>query len=129
MTESAHDTLAASAEPGVRVRTHPGLCLGWGNCHRFAPDVYPLDEEGHVAVHLLDVPAELAYDAWLGAGACPEQAITVIGRPSRFWADRRAEERARRTGHEVETGRKVETGRNVETGRKVETGRNVEAGR
>ena len=80
---------AATAEPGVRVKTHPALCAGWGNCHRFAPDVYPLDADGHVDVHLLDVPAELAYDAWLGAGACPEQAITVIGRPFRHWADRR----------------------------------------
>jgi ferredoxin len=68
----------ATAEDTVRVKAHPGLCVGWGNCHRFAPDVYPLDAEGKVDVHLLEVPAELAYDAWLGASACPEQAITVI---------------------------------------------------
>jgi ferredoxin len=94
-----------AAEPGIRVRTHPGLCLGWGNCHRFAPDVYPLDDAGHVAVHLLDVPAELAYDAWLGAGACPEQAITVVGRPARYWADRRAEARRRGLDDSGEAGR------------------------
>jgi hypothetical protein len=34
---------------GVRVRTHSALCRGVGNCHRFAPDVYVLDEEGLIA--------------------------------------------------------------------------------
>ena len=65
---------------GVRVRTHPGLCLGFGNCHRWAPNVYPLDEDGKVDVHLLDVPPELAAEARLGAQVCPELAITVIER-------------------------------------------------
>jgi ferredoxin len=78
-------------EDGVKVRTHPGLCAGWGNCRRWAPDVYPLDEEGHVAIHLLDVPAEHAVAAWQGATACPERAITVIGLPERHWVVRAAE--------------------------------------
>jgi ferredoxin len=78
---------------GVLVRTHPGLCLGWGNCHRFAPDVYPLDNEGKVDIHRLAVPADQAYDAWVGAAACPERAITVIGGTMRSWAERRAGER------------------------------------
>ena len=60
------------------MRVHPGLCLGWGNCHRFAPRVYPLDDDGHVDVHLLEVPAHLADEARCGAGACPERAITVV---------------------------------------------------
>jgi ferredoxin len=78
----------SAGDDGVRVRTHPGLCLGWGNCHRFAPGVYPLDADGKVDLHLLDVPAELAYDAWFGALACPERAITVIGRPFTHWMHR-----------------------------------------
>lgn len=65
---------------GVRVRAHPGLCQGWGNCHRFAPEVYPLDDDGFLDIHLLEVPPELARAARLGAAACPEQAITVIAR-------------------------------------------------
>ncbi len=65
----------------VRVRTHPGLCVGWGDCHRSAPHVYPLDDEGRVGVHMLDVPSEHADDAWRGASMCPERAITVIGPP------------------------------------------------
>lgn len=70
--------LDVEAEVGVRVRVHPSLCEGWGNCHRFGGDVYPLDADGHVDLHLLDVPAELAQQARLGASACPEHAITVI---------------------------------------------------
>lgn len=63
---------------GVRVRTHPGLCEGWGNCHRFASAVYPLDAEGYVDIHLLEVPAELADQARMGAQSCPAHAITII---------------------------------------------------
>ena len=83
-------------EVGVRVRTHPALCSGWGNCHRFGGGVYPLDEDGHVAIHLLEVPAEHALDAWRGASVCPEHAISVIGPPESHWAERA--ERADRPG-------------------------------
>lgn len=58
--------------PAVRVRTHPGLCVGWGECRRWAPDVYPLDDQGHVAVHRMEVASEHADDAWWGASVCPE---------------------------------------------------------
>lgn len=71
-------TIAQEAPVGVRVRVHPGLCEGWGNCHRFAPAVYPLDAEGYIDVHLLDVPPDLADTARLGAEVCPARAITII---------------------------------------------------
>jgi ferredoxin len=71
--------------PSVKVRVHPGLCEGWGECHRWAPEVYPLGEDGHVDLHVVEVPGELALKAWLGARACPEQAITLIGPPEEFW--------------------------------------------
>jgi ferredoxin len=82
---------APDAVDGVRVRTHPGLCVGIGNCHRWAPEVYPLDDDGHVGVHLLAVPPELAEQAWRGATVCPEQAITVIGPTEEYWIERRDE--------------------------------------
>lgn len=69
----------------VRVKVHPALCLGWGQCHHWAPDVYTLDEEGQCDLRLVEVPAELAVSAWLGAKACPEGAITVIGPPLEQW--------------------------------------------
>ena len=92
----------AALEPAVpvRVRTHPGPCVGWGECHRWAPNVYPLDDEGHVAVYVMEVPSELADDAWWRASACPERAITVLGPPEDYWFERlrrRHEHASRRT--------------------------------
>ena len=62
----------------ILVRAHPSLCEGWGECHRWAPAVYPLDDEGYIDIHLLDVPPELADDARRGSDACPARVITVI---------------------------------------------------
>ena len=92
MTDLSADEATEPGEgsgDGVRVRTHPALCRGVGNCHRFAPDVYALDADGLIAFHLLDVPASLALDAWRGASVCPERAITVIGPPEEHWITRR----------------------------------------
>lgn len=78
-------TIAGEVPVGVRVRVHPGLCEGWGNCHRFAAAVYPLDAQGYIDVHLLEVPADLADAARIGAEVCPARAITIIdqhGAPS-----------------------------------------------
>ena len=63
----------------VRIRVHPGLCAGWGNCHRWAPEVYPLDEHGQVAFHVIEVPADHAQAARWGAMACPAHAISYEG--------------------------------------------------
>jgi ferredoxin len=65
-------------EPDTRVRVFPGLCQGYGNCHRFAPRVYTLDDDGYLDVHLLGVPPELSVEARLGASVCPEGAIAVV---------------------------------------------------
>jgi ferredoxin len=62
----------------MRIKVHPGLCNGWGECHRWGREVYPLDEDGLCELRLLEVPPEMEDDARLGAAACPEQAITVI---------------------------------------------------
>jgi len=63
----------------VRIKVHPGLCNGWGECHRWGREVYPLDAEGYCEMRLLEVPPEMEDAARHGAAACPEQAITVIG--------------------------------------------------
>ncbi len=83
--------------PSVRVRVHPGLCQGWGECHRWAPSVYPLDAEGRVDLHVVDVPGEHADDAWWGASACPERAISVIGPAEEYWFERLRRRRRRPT--------------------------------
>lgn len=61
------------------VKAHPGLCEGWGQCHRWAPDVFPLDDEGYIDIHLLEVPPDRAVDAWSAAQACPIGVITIVG--------------------------------------------------
>ena len=38
----------------IRIRVHPGLCEAWGNCHRWAPHIYPLDADGKVDVHVIE---------------------------------------------------------------------------
>ena len=62
----------------MRIKVHPGLCNGWGECHRWGREVYPLDAEGYCEMRLLEVPSEMEDSARHGAAACPEQAITVI---------------------------------------------------
>ena len=62
----------------VLVRVHPGLCEGWGNCHRWAPALYTLDAEGLIDLHVVEVPPEHAEAAWLGAQSCPAGVITVL---------------------------------------------------
>ena len=62
----------------VMVKVHPGLCEGWGNCHRWAPELYTLDEQGLIDLHVVEVPPELAEAAWLGAQSCPAGVITVL---------------------------------------------------
>lgn len=77
-TTASSERVPAEVSVGIRVRAHPALCEGWGNCHRFAAAVYPLDADGYLDLHVLGVPAELADLARLGAQVCPAQAITVI---------------------------------------------------
>lgn len=67
-----------SGERPVRVKVHPGLCNGCGQCWRWAPEVYTADDEGYVDLVIAEVPGELAGAARWGAAACPEQAITII---------------------------------------------------
>lgn len=60
------------------MKAHPALCEGWGLCHKYAADVYPLDDEGYIDIHMLEVPPERAVDAWMAARACPSGVITVV---------------------------------------------------
>lgn len=62
----------------LRIKVHPALCEAWGNCHRWAPEIYPLDDDGTIDLHVLEVPPEHAVEAWMGAEACPAHVITVV---------------------------------------------------
>lgn len=71
--------------PTIYVHHQAALCEGWGECHRRAPDVYPLDAEGQCDIHRLEVPPEHAEDAFWGAVMCPKHALQVIGPPRSYW--------------------------------------------
>jgi ferredoxin len=76
--ETLIDLLADSADGEARpvlVRVSPGLCEGWGECRKAAPDVYHLDADGRVEHHRFEVPTELAAAARRGARLCPKTAI------------------------------------------------------
>lgn len=92
MTDTRQDPTTADLPPDwpdtVRVRVHPALCEGWGECHRWAGEVYPLDEEGCIDLHLAEIPPEHQVAAWLGAQACPQGAITLIGPSGEQWIER-----------------------------------------
>lgn len=86
MTETQADELETAVELApVRVKVHAGLCVGWGNCHRFAAAVYSLGPDGCVDFQHLEVPGELAEVARMGASVCPADAIMVIERHKDGW--------------------------------------------
>lgn len=65
----------------MKIKVHPGLCEGHGLCHRWAPEVYTLDDEGYIDMHLVEVPPELEAAAEIGASVCPAGVITIIREP------------------------------------------------
>ena len=80
-------------EVGVRVRVHPGVCEGWGLCNRFGgSDIYPLDADGKVDVHVIEVPPEHAVAAWMGAEACPARVISIVSTTTSTTASTSAKE-------------------------------------
>lgn len=98
--EASEEDLLNEVGP-AQVRVSPGVCEGWGQCNRWAPDVYPLDEDGFIDVHLMEVPSELVEQATWGASACPVRAITVIGPPLDYWIERRRTSRPSRNTDEA----------------------------
>ncbi len=62
----------------MKLKVHRTLCAGHHECHRFAPDLYLLDEDGIIDLHKVEVPAGLERSALMGACCCPTSAITVI---------------------------------------------------
>ena len=61
----------------MKVTADFNKCQGHGQCNGYAPDLYPLDDAGYVAVSELEVPEGKEADALAGADACPAQALLV----------------------------------------------------
>ena len=61
----------------MHVAVDADRCEGHARCWSICPEVFELDDEGHAAVTLADVPPELEDKAREAATNCPERAITV----------------------------------------------------
>jgi len=62
----------------MKVRQLPDKCCGHARCAKYAPEIFVLDDDGYLAIDIVDVPPELEQTARTGAKACPERAIEVI---------------------------------------------------
>ncbi len=53
-------------------------CVGNARCAAISEELFPLDEDGYIAVTEVDVPPGMEALASRGARACPERIIEVI---------------------------------------------------
>lgn len=61
----------------MKVRVDKSRCQGHAMCNAVAPAVYPIDDEGFVAIDVAHVPEGDEELAKLGVETCPEQAISI----------------------------------------------------
>jgi ferredoxin len=52
-------------------------CVGNARCAAVAPELFPLDDDGYIAVSEIDVPPGAEELARRGARACPERIIVI----------------------------------------------------
>jgi ferredoxin len=65
-------------ESKVKIRIDKARCVGNARCWAIAPDLYPLDDDGYIAIEEFEVPAGQEALARRGARACPERVIEII---------------------------------------------------
>jgi ferredoxin len=66
-------------DPAVRVAVDTDRCSGHARCFAVSPELFPLDDDGYVALGPggADVPAGLEDTANRGVKACPERALST----------------------------------------------------
>lgn len=62
----------------LRIQFDADHCAGHALCAGVGPDVFHLDDDGYCIPPDAEVPPELVDQAYAGADACPERAITVV---------------------------------------------------
>ncbi len=62
----------------MKIRIQKSACVGNARCAAIAPDLFPLDDDGYIAVEEIDVPKGMEALAQRGARACPERIIIVV---------------------------------------------------
>jgi ferredoxin len=63
----------------MKIHIEKGNCVGNARCAAVAPGLFPLDDDGYIAVETIEVPAGSEDAARRGARACPERIIHVEG--------------------------------------------------
>lgn len=61
----------------MKIRIEKAHCVGNARCWAVAPELFPLDEDGYIAVEEIDVPPGKEELARRGAAACPERIILI----------------------------------------------------
>ena len=61
----------------MKIRINRSACAGHARCAAIAPEIFPLDDDGYIAVSEIDVEPESEGVARRAARACPERIITV----------------------------------------------------
>jgi ferredoxin len=61
----------------MKIHIDKGACVGNARCAAVAEELFPLDENGYIAVSEIDVPPGKEELARRGARACPERIIVI----------------------------------------------------
>ena len=61
----------------MKIRIDKAKCAGNARCAAVSPELFPLDDEGYIAVREIDVPPGMEALARRGARACPERIIVI----------------------------------------------------
>ncbi len=61
----------------MKIRIDKARCVGNARCAAISETLFPLDDEGYIAVTEVDVPPGQEQLARRGARACPERIIVV----------------------------------------------------
>jgi ferredoxin len=61
----------------MKIRINKSACVGNARCAAVSEQLFPLDDDGYIAVEEVDVPPGMEELARKGARACPERIIVV----------------------------------------------------
>ena len=62
----------------MKIRIDKAACVGNARCWAVSETLFPLDEDGYIAVTEVDVPPGMEDLARRGARACPERVIGIV---------------------------------------------------
>ncbi len=61
----------------MKIRISKAACVGNARCAAVSAELFPLDDDGYIAVEEIEVPPGMEDLARRGARACPERIIVI----------------------------------------------------